>query len=232
LNKIPRRCAARLRSGKICECEALPYSTRCRIHGGAGGRPRGTPEHAHSKAARLAGRARWVERTKAAKARGEIARFPGGRRARGLPPLPRNPKVRKAARIIEKEMAARRKKAVAAAGPAEVPWRELPKGVKLGDATDESLNFIYGLLLREVDPVEDPKLYALKVTVALNTISNQIRLDAAALQAQVALSNIPDALLSERLEAAFSRLDEIILVDEDGDGDAAAGEVPAAAEGG
>jgi len=51
------------------------------------------------------GRRRWVERMRAAKAQGEIDRFPGGRRKRGLPRLSKNPIIRKAQRIVEKAKA-------------------------------------------------------------------------------------------------------------------------------
>jgi hypothetical protein len=57
------------------------------------------------------GRRRWVERMRAAKAAGQIARFPGGRRTRGLPPLSKDPKIRRAQRIVENQLEmARRKK--------------------------------------------------------------------------------------------------------------------------
>jgi hypothetical protein len=148
-----------------------------------------------------------------------------------LPPLSRDPKIRKATRLLEAEMARRKKAAVP--GPVGRPWGELGKAEKLEQATDRSLDRVFNFLLLDVDPVSDPKLFALQQSVALSTISNQIRLDAAALQAQVALANVPDGALSLRLEQAFARLDEIVLDEEDDNGDAAAGTgLPAAAEGG
>jgi len=74
---------------------------RCRWHGARGGRPNGIPEHPHSRAARLEGRRRWVDRMREAKARGEITRFPNGARARHLPPLSKDPIIRRAQRIVE-----------------------------------------------------------------------------------------------------------------------------------
>ena len=62
---------------------------------------------------------------KAAKERGEIAKIPGGRRARGLPPLSKDPTIRKAQRMVEK-MKATRDVAV----PAKA-WGEMGKGEKL-----------------------------------------------------------------------------------------------------
>jgi hypothetical protein len=89
-----RICGARTRSGDICRLEALPDRMRCRLHDTAGGRPPGIAEHPNSRVARLEGRRQWVTRMRAAKARGEIERFPGGRRAKGLPPLSRDPTIR------------------------------------------------------------------------------------------------------------------------------------------
>jgi|307.fasta_scaffold466305_1 hypothetical protein len=65
---------------------------------------------------------------KAAKERGEIAKIPGGRRARGLPPLSKDPTIRKAQRMVEK-MKATRDVAV----PAKA-WGEMGKGEKLSAA--------------------------------------------------------------------------------------------------
>jgi hypothetical protein len=82
-----RRCSA------VCVCAGhgsgpasdvanplVPGSMRCHLHGTAGGRPRGTPVHANSRAARLEGRRRWLERMGLAKAQGLIEKIPGGRR--------------------------------------------------------------------------------------------------------------------------------------------------------
>jgi hypothetical protein len=72
---------------------------------------RSTPRHQNTAAAINEGRRRWVERMRAAKAAGQIARFPGGRRTRGLPPLSKDPKIRRAQRIVENQLEmARRKK--------------------------------------------------------------------------------------------------------------------------
>jgi hypothetical protein len=163
------------------------------------------------------GRRRWIERMRAAKARGELARLPGGRRSRGLPKLSRDKKIRRAQRILEKKMAARKKAAVSAV--AKRQWQELDKAGKLSEATDRSLDRVYDFLRMDVDPVEDPKLFALQQQVALSTISNQIRLDAAVLQAHTALSAIPEETLERRLEQAFARLDELPeILEEEGGG--------------
>jgi hypothetical protein len=66
----------------------------------------------------------------AAKAAGQAARFPGGRRTRGLPPLSKDPKIRRAERIVENGLEmARRKKQLPI--PAHKPWEELSRGQKL-----------------------------------------------------------------------------------------------------
>src|SRR5215471_1172341 len=95
------RCGARTRSGRLCLLPAQLESARCRLHGAGGGRPRGLPEHTNSRSARLEGRRLWVEKMRAAKAAGLIEKFPGGRRARGLPQLSKNPTIRKAQRLVE-----------------------------------------------------------------------------------------------------------------------------------
>jgi len=176
-----RRCGARTRAGPPCRRKALPQNARCLQHGGVAGRPPGYPEHPRSKAARLEGRRRWVDRMNAAKARGEIERFPNGRRAKGLPKLSSNRKIRRAQRILEAAMATRAKKAAAVPAVAQREWASLDKAEQLAEATSESLTRVYDFLLQQIDPVEDPKMFALQISTALATISNQIRLDSAAL---------------------------------------------------
>jgi len=131
-----RICGARTRTGGSCRVNALPQSTRCRLHGGNAGRPRGTPEHPSSKAARIEGRRRWLDRMREAKAAGQIEKIPGGRRAKGLPPLSKDRKIREAQRMIEKMMSER---AVARR------WGEgLTKAERLSEATDEALEVARG----------------------------------------------------------------------------------------
>src|SRR6516165_1029493 len=115
-------CNARTRSGARCRNPALPGHFRCYKHGARGGRPVGTRLQTRHIAAMVEGRRRWIERMRAAKARGELARLPGGRRSRGLPKLSRDKKIRRAQRILEKKMAARKKAAVSAV--AKRQWQE------------------------------------------------------------------------------------------------------------
>jgi hypothetical protein len=71
-----------------------------------------------------------------AKAAGQIEKIPGGRRAKGLPPLSKDRKIREAQRMIEKMMSER---AVARR------WGEgLTKAERLSEATDEALEVARG----------------------------------------------------------------------------------------
>ena len=110
---------------------------------------------------------------RAAKVRGEVTRFPGGRRAKGLPPLSRDPKIRAAQRIIETVMA---EKEVAPAIVSK-PWAEMSRGEKLAAAADKALDVTKKTLDLEIDPIDNPKLYTLQNTTALAVISNQIRVE-------------------------------------------------------
>jgi hypothetical protein len=81
-----RLCNARSHKGLPCRQPALRGNVKCYWHGARGGRPPGKSDPPSAVAARVEGRRRWVERMREAKARGEVERFPGGRRKRGLPP--------------------------------------------------------------------------------------------------------------------------------------------------
>ena len=194
-----RICGARTRSGDICRMDALPDRLRCRQHGSAGGRPPGTPEHPNSRAARLKGRRQWVERMREAKARGEIELFPGGRRARGLPPLSRDPTIRKAQRILEKAKAMADQEI---ATVPERPWSERGHAEKLDLETGQALDIAAKILrdgtqMLERDGIEgaDIKLVTLVKDTALQVISTQLRVDHAKLAASVLA---PDGLNEEQ----------------------------------
>jgi hypothetical protein len=146
------------------------------------------------------GRRRWVARMREAKARGEIERFPGGRRARGLPPLSRHPTIRKAQRKLEERKAQMAKGVV-------VPASDATKSEKLGEAVDVGLDRVLAFLNRDIEPEADPKLFALQISTALSAISTQARLDAAALQAASGgIGGLDDDDLDERLQRASRRL--------------------------
>src|SRR5215831_21276952 len=98
---MKRLCGAKNRSGGFCRQPAMPDRTRCRFHGGKAGRPRGIPDHPNTLAAKVAGRARWVEKMRALKAQGLITRFPNGIRRKDQPRLSSDKKIRKAQLILE-----------------------------------------------------------------------------------------------------------------------------------
>ena len=183
-----RICGARTRSGNACELEALPDKLRCRQHGSAGGRPRGISEHPNSRASWLEGRRRWVEEMRQAQAAGQIERFPGGRRARSLPPLSRDPIIRKAQRIVEKA------KAMADQDIATVPgrpWSELSHPEKLDLETGQALDIAAKILRDGAQLLErdglgaDIKLITMIKDTALQVISTQVRVDIGKLAAGV-----------------------------------------------
>jgi hypothetical protein len=152
--------------------------------------------HENTRLARAAGYQRWVARIREAKARGEIERFPGGRRKRGLPPLSKDRRIRRAQRIIEAKMA----KAVVA------PVSDASAAELLSSATHVSLVRVQELLNREIDPAQDYRLYALQISTALSTIASQIRIESAALMASSVGRDMADDELGQRLGRAMSRL--------------------------
>ena len=77
--------------------------------------------HENTLAAMKAGRRRWVERMRAAKAAGLIERFPNGRRAKGLPPRSKDRIIARGQRLIEQAIAEMEKTLPAIPEP---PWDE------------------------------------------------------------------------------------------------------------
>jgi hypothetical protein len=141
---------------------------------------------------------------RAAVAAGEVARFPNGRRKRGLPPLSKHPIIRRAQRALEK------RKAQMAKGLIVVPASDATKAEKLGEATDIGLDRVLEFLRQEIDAEVNPKLFALQINVALSAISNQVRLDAAALQAASGgLRALDDDDLDSRLDRLADRIDRL-----------------------
>lgn len=75
------RCGARVRwRVGFCRRFPVPGRTRCRLHGGNCRGPRTAEGKARSFAAMLVGRARYLERMRAAKAAGLIKKFSWGRK--------------------------------------------------------------------------------------------------------------------------------------------------------
>jgi hypothetical protein len=116
------------------------------------------------------------------KVEGLVTRVWGGSpwRARGLPPLSKDPKIRKAQRIIEAEleMARTRKKKQSALTPAPKPWAELTRGEKLERAADAGLDRAWEILALGVNPL-NRKILAIVQNTALTVISRQIQIEAA-----------------------------------------------------
>jgi hypothetical protein len=136
--------------------------------------------HENTRAARAAGYRQWVERMRAAKERGEIERFPGGRRARGLPKLSRDPTIRKAQRHLEKA------KAVVDQNIVKGPCAELSHPEKLDIETGKALDITAKILNDGAEMLErhglegaDIKLVSLVKDTALAVISSQVRVDTA-----------------------------------------------------
>ena len=185
---LGRLCRAHTQAGGWCRAYAMAGSTCCIKHGATGGRPRGIRVKPEQIAVMVEGRRRWVERMRVAKAAGLIARFPCGARSLGLPPLSKDPKVRKAQRLIEARMAERSHQVAAAAAPqpapadlsAERPWAGLSKGEKLAASTDRALDVVKAYLDLPVDP-SNWKLAAMQASLALGVIGYQIRVESAAL---------------------------------------------------
>jgi hypothetical protein len=139
------------------------------------------------------------------KAAGLIERFPNGERKHSLPPLSRNPIIRKAQRKLEE------RKAQMARGVV-VPASDATKAEKLSTATDRSLGRVQEILDEEFDPREEFKQYQLQMNVALSVIASQVRLDAAALQAASGgIAGLDDADLDRRLDRLADRIDRIEL---------------------
>jgi hypothetical protein len=91
-----------------------------------------------------------------------------------LPLLSRDPKIRKAQRIIEAVMAEKE----SAPAVVQKPWAEMSRGEKLAAAADKGLGVAMKTLELEVDPT-DIKLLALQNNTALSVISYQIRVEQA-----------------------------------------------------
>jgi hypothetical protein len=80
--KDKQRCGARVRHRHgFCRMWPVPGKERCRFHGGLSTGALTDEGKARSLAAMRAGRQRWLEKTRAKKAAGEIGRFPGGRKS-------------------------------------------------------------------------------------------------------------------------------------------------------
>jgi hypothetical protein len=166
--------------------------------------------HPNTAAAIAEGRRRALERRRQLKAAGKADRVWGGsRRARHLPPLSRNPTIRKAQRIVERALA---KTSGTGTGISEVPsgqvpdsvrpWESMSKAEKLSKAADLALDAARQILELGVDP-SDPRLLQIVKDTALSVIAQQVRVDTAVLSVTAGKRRL-DEMSDEELEAIAS----------------------------
>ena len=122
-----------------------------------------------------------------AKTAGLIARFPNGRRAKGLPPLSKNVRIRKAQRIIEVKMAAIEKVPTAVPDKA---WDQLTNAEQLRALARSALGTARDVLALGVDP-SDPRVLRIVTDTALTMISQQIRVEERQPRGHVEVSPVP-----------------------------------------
>jgi hypothetical protein len=165
-------CGARRKHNRgFCQSPPLKGHWRCRMHGGASTGAK-TPEgKARGVAARVAGRAKWVERMRRAKAAGLVDRFPGGRH-RGRKPRPKtgNKLADRALRQIAETLEH------LAAPMADKPFKDLEPGEQLADITRQSLKVLHELLLAPAGP-ENPKLARMVSDAARCVLALSVKVD-------------------------------------------------------
>src|SRR5262249_49000294 len=138
-----------------------------------GGRPKGIAEHPNSRAARLEGRRRWVERMRVAKEAGLIEKFPNGsRRSRGLSPLAKDRNIQRAQRIIDKKLEVMEKQLPAP----DKSWEQMSNGEQLQALARIGLRTARDVLALGVNP-DDPRVLKIVSDVALTSIAQQIRIE-------------------------------------------------------
>jgi hypothetical protein len=175
------RCGARLKQGHG-HCRRWPVHgrTRCRLHGGLSTGPR--VYRARDMSAAIAGRRRWLERMKRAKAEGRIAKIPTGRipgRRKGEPI-----EVSRARAAMKREMANL---------PAQVdrPFAELKPPEMLDALTPKALCKMAEILDLPTDlealggdRVMQHRVYRLQADVAQSITAARIKVDDASLRHQ------------------------------------------------
>src|SRR5690348_8069658 len=175
------RCGARLKQGGG-HCRKWPVRgrTRCRLHGGLSTGPR--VYRARDMSAAAAGRRRWLERMKRAKAEGRIAKIPCGRisgRRKGEPI-----EVSRARAMVKREMAklpARMERPFAELNPPEMLEALTPKALcKMAEILDlpTDLDSLGG------DVMLQHRRYRLQAEVAQSITAARIKVDDASLRHQ------------------------------------------------
>jgi hypothetical protein len=126
--------------------------------------------------AMVAGRRRWLEREKAAKAAGLIDKIPTGRRRPGIKKAS-SKAVARARGLLYKGMEMRKKQAIepVSSFPPK-PWAEQTRADKLGTLTDKAFDVTRAILDIPVDPA-DKRLLSIQKDTALSVISTQTKVD-------------------------------------------------------
>jgi hypothetical protein len=122
--------------------------------------------HPNTAAALAEGRKRALARRRELKTAGQVERVWGG--ARPLPHHSRDPKIRKAQRMVEKAMERL---------PAAIGISRMSKAEKLSRAAELALDCVTQILELGIDPT-DAKTFAAVKDTALNVIAQAIRVDA------------------------------------------------------
>ena len=162
--------------------------------------------HENTLAAMKAGRRRWIERMRQAKAAGLIERFPNGRRAKGLPPRSKDRIIARGQRIVDMVVEAMDKMLP------EVPDKPLEQQ---SDAELFAGNFRRSLLfsrrvLDRPDDWDDVEFMKTKREVALAVQGQAVRLRVAELRPPG-----DDSVVSRMMQkiAAIRRGEKVIEID-------------------
>ena len=146
---------------------------------------------------------------RAAKERGEVDRFPNGRRARGLPKRSKDRIIARGQRLIEQAIAEMAKAKKNLPAVPERPWEEKTVGEKFSTNFEDALDFSHEVLNRNTN-WEDIELLKLKKEIALAAQSQAIRIRVAEL-APRADDSVVERLM--RRVAAIRRGEKVIEID-------------------
>jgi len=184
-------------------------NARCYWHGARGGRPVGHPMHENTLAAMKAGRRRWVERTRLAKAQGLIEKFPNGRKP-GLRLRDRvrspDPSEARRQRMAERaiEMALKELPAIP-----DKPEAEMTDAEVFTSNFRKSLSFAHEVLSLPVD-WSDERMLDRKERIALATQTAAVRIKVAELAPRA-----DDSVVSRLMArvAAIRKGEKVIEID-------------------
>src|SRR5260221_272550 len=177
-------CGARRGNGRgICQSHPLKGHWRCKFHGGGSTGAR-TPEgQAGVTAAMVAGRARWVERMRRAKAEGLVDRFPGGRQPG------RKPRAKSGVRLVDRALRQVEQHLEEMPAMPATPFAELDVPGKLTAIAIEGLRFLHATLQRPVTP-DNPKTARLVTEAARCVLALSIKAGPERMRAVFGLSGV------------------------------------------